>query len=97
MVGCVQSYVFSCHIKLKRQFSKNKSKLRGTTIFIEEDFSNTVHKERMKLQPYLVEARTRDNFAYLRYKYLYIDRERLSLFELQASFSRERYEQPMHN
>jgi hypothetical protein len=75
--------------KTKEKILRNKSKLRGTGIYIEEDFSHKVRSERQKLQPYLVEARNRGSFAYLQYKYLYIDGRRFTLSQLEGDLNHE--------
>ena len=51
---------------------KAKKKLRGTNVFVNEDYSDRVMKKRMDLMPELKEARRRNQRAFLRYDKLII-------------------------
>lgn len=51
---------------------KAKKKLRGTNVFVNEDYSDRVIKKRMDLMPELKEARRKNQRAFLRYDKLIV-------------------------
>ena len=71
--------------KKKEHILQNRSKLRGTRIYIEQDFSDKVRHERQQLQSHMIEARNRGHVAYIQFKYLYVDRQRYRLSDLENS------------
>ena len=69
--------------KTKQRVLKNRKRLRGSKIYIDDDYSKKVREERMQLKEYMFEARSKGSFAYLRFKYLYIDNQKFTLSDLE--------------
>lgn len=59
----------------KSKILKNAKQLKGTTIWIEEDFPKNIQEERRTLIPRLKEARNRGHRAVLKYNKLIVDGE----------------------
>lgn len=57
-------------LKDKEEILKRGNKLRGTRIFLNEDFTENVKRKRMELRPKLKEARESGQIAFLRYDQL---------------------------
>ena len=60
---------------LRLQILQNSKKLKGTSFWIEEDFSSETRKARQKLKYYMYEARNEGKIPYLNYNKLKIDGE----------------------
>lgn len=59
-------------IKDRDTVLRNARKLKGTSIFINEDYPETVRQKRKELLPKMKEARERGDYAFLRYDKLII-------------------------
>lgn len=62
--------------KDKEEILKSGKKLKGTKIFINEDFTDDVRQKRMELRLKLKEARDKGQIAYLRYDQLIVNQPR---------------------
>ena len=58
--------------KDKEEILKRANKLKGTNLYINEDFSDKVRQKRKDLLPRMIEARNQGNYAYLRYDQLVV-------------------------
>ena len=72
--------------KTKQLVLKNSNKLRGTRIYIEQDYSERVRDERRRLKDHMLEARSKGSFAILRFKYLYVDDKRFTIDDLENPY-----------
>lgn len=59
-------------LKDKEEILRRGKKLKGTKIFINEDFTDNVRQKQMELRPKLKEARDKGQIAYLRHDQLII-------------------------
>ena len=55
------------NLKTKEAILKNKKYLKGTNMFVREDFSEKILAKRKELLPKMHEERRKGNFAFLRY------------------------------
>jgi hypothetical protein len=62
-----------CFFKDKVRILKEKRRLKGSDIFIGEDFSSLVRETRRKLSPFLKEAREKSQRAFMVFDHLVID------------------------
>ena len=69
--------------KIKESVLNNCKKLQGTQIFIVQDYSHRIRMERQKLKRYMLDERSKGNHAYISYKFLYINRRKYSLRDLE--------------
>ena len=83
--------------KTKSEILKNCKKLRGSKIFIEQDYSYRVRAERQKLKVHMTEARKKGHYAYLHFRYLNIDGKNFSLNDLETDSGGESTNDPYHN
>lgn len=77
---------FLCDIK-KEETLRASKKLRGSSLFISQDYPYTVRNERRKLQNYMHEARVNGKYAYLSFRYLFIDGRKYSLYDIESDSS----------
>ena len=68
--------------KVKEEVLQKRKLLRGTRIFIEEDFSQKVRQERRQLKQYMDDARQKGHNAYIRYRHLIVDGRKYNLWDL---------------
>ena len=69
--------------KKKTKIMKQASKLKGTNIWIDGDFTRKVQEQRRLLIPHLKEARNKGYKADLKYNYLKINGERYEIGDLE--------------
>ena len=75
------SPVIACftYFRQKCQILKLKGKLRGSTVFIGEDFSKGVRDIRKRLNPHLKTARQNGKRASMVYNYLLVDGQKFTV------------------
>ena len=70
--------------KKRSEVLQNARKLKGTEIYISEDYSYQVRSERRELKKHMIEARRQGRNAKLQFRHLIIDNRKYSLEDLEG-------------